>query len=91
MEADDFGLEFLDELTGHRVERRAVGEIDRRCRIQAVLLIVGRKPLLPERFTRGIGRNSLVTEEVQVDRRRDPLTDDIHLLADLLRRKHRAR
>ena len=90
MEADDFRLQLLDDFAERGVKRRTVGGVDRRCRIEAQLLVVGREPLPPVGFPPGIGVDRLVAEEIQVDRRGDALADDVDLLARLLRRNHGA-
>ena len=59
MEADDFGLQLLDEFAHRGVERRAIGGVDRRGGIDPQLLIVGRKPLLPCRLRSGVGSTGL--------------------------------
>ena len=91
MEADHFRLQLLDHFAHRRIERRAIGGIDRRRRVEPELLIIRPEPLLPSGLARGIGIDRLVAEEIHVDRRRDALADDVDLLARLLRREHRAR
>src|SRR5215470_5817390 len=55
-----------------------------------MLLIIGRQPPLPFGFAGGIGVDGLVAEEIQIDRRRDTLPDDVDLLARPLHRQQRA-
>ena len=90
MEADHFRLQLFDDSAHRLIERRAVGGVDRRCRIDIQFLVVGAKPRLPPRLARGIGIDRRMAEEVHVDGCRDALADDVDLLARLLGREHRA-
>ncbi|MEY9644511.1 hypothetical protein ABIF07_000789 [Bradyrhizobium elkanii] len=55
MEADDLGLQLLDNSAERGIERRAVRGIDLRVRVEPVLPIIGCEPLPPDRFARRIG------------------------------------
>ena len=90
MEADDFRLQLLDQFAHRGIERRAVGGVDRRRRIEPQLPVIWREPLLPSGLALRIGVDRSVAKEIHIDRRRYPLPDDIDLLARLLDRQHRA-
>ena len=89
MEADDFGLQLLNQFTHRGIEGAAVGGVDRCRRIEPQLSIVGPKPELPAGLSPRIGIDGFVTKEVHVERRRHTLPDDVDLLARLLRREQR--
>ena len=91
MEADDLGLQLFDDLTKCGIERRAIGGVDWRRRVEPEFPVIGCQPLPPACFALGVGIFSLVAEEVHVDRSRCALADDVDLLARLLGRQHRAR
>jgi hypothetical protein len=90
METDDFGFQLFDQLAHRGIEWRPVGRIDRRRRVEAELLIIGRKPLPPSGLAASVGIDHFVAEEVHVDRSRHALAQDIDLFARLLHRQHRA-
>src|SRR5215210_9280547 len=89
MEADYLWLQLLHDFAHGGVERSAIGCVHGRGRVKPELVIIRGKPLFPCRLAPGIRLDSFVTEEVHVDRRRYPLTDDVDLLPCLLSRQHR--
>ena len=89
METDRFGLQLLDHGAIGRIERRPVGGADRRSGIEPQLRVVGAEPRLPAGLAPGISVDRLVAEEVQIERRRDALADDVDLLARLVSGNHR--
>src|SRR5215210_6657761 len=89
MEADYLWLQLLHDFAHRGVERSAIGCVHGRSLVNAELLIIGGKPLPPCRLALRLGLDSFVTEEVHVDWRRYPLTDDVDLLPRLLSRQHR--
>ena len=91
METDDLGLQLFDRFAKRGVERRAIGGVDGRRRVEPQLPVIGRQPLPPRCFALGVGIFNLVAKEVHIDRRRHTLADDVDLLACLLGRQHRAR
>src|SRR5438270_116301 len=66
MEADDLRLQLLDHFAEGGIERRAVRSIDRRSRIETMLAVVARKPLLPARFSLRREIDRRVAKEVHV-------------------------
>ena len=90
MEAHDFGLQLLDQFAHRRVERGAIGGVDRLSRVEPEFLVIRRKPLLPLSLASGVGVDRLVAKEIHIDRRRHPLPDNIDLLARFLNRQHGA-
>jgi len=68
MEADDLGLEFLDDKAESVIERRAVRRRHRRLRIDAELLIIGLERLSPAVLAGIVRHRRGMREKVQVDR-----------------------
>src|SRR2546423_286717 len=56
MEAHHFGLQLLDQIAHRGIERRAIGGVDRRRRVETQLLIVRRKPPLPRKAAQALRR-----------------------------------